>query len=131
MDTCERSLILTKDEAAARHVEAAVSAFESGDFDICITLAGAAEGMLSDRKGGDFFSYAKGKGSEKGLNPKDWIACLNLERDWLKHPTFQLPPQCEFGREEAAMMLMRAMSKLPTWSESMMRIKPVVEDCFR
>ncbi len=131
MDNCERPLILTKDEAAARHVEAAVSAFESGDFDICITLAGAAEEMLSDRQGSDFFSHAQRKGLEKGLNRVDWIACLNLERNWLKHPTLQLRPQCKFGPEEAAMMLLRAMTKLPTWSESMQRIKPIVENCLR
>ena len=131
MDTCKGSLVLTKNEAAGRHVEAAVSAFKSGDFDICITLAGAAEGMLSDRKDAGLFSYLEEKGSRKGLIKEEWISCLNLERDWLKHLTPQLAPQCEFGRDEAAMMLMRAMSLLSTWSESMEQIKPVVENCFR
>jgi hypothetical protein len=40
-------LSLTKIEAATRQTEAAIEAFVRGDFDIAITLAGAASANLS------------------------------------------------------------------------------------
>jgi len=46
MDIPERSLILTKAEAATRQVEGAIEALVRGHFDIAITLAGAAEDMI-------------------------------------------------------------------------------------
>src|SRR5260221_3875305 len=39
-------LTISKAEGASRQVEEAIKALERGDFDIAITLAGAAEGML-------------------------------------------------------------------------------------
>jgi hypothetical protein len=55
MEVPDRPLNLTKVEAAIRQVEAAIEALERGDFDVAITLAGAAEDMI-DRPG-SLFAY--------------------------------------------------------------------------
>jgi hypothetical protein len=55
MEAPDRPLNLTKVEAAIRQVEAAIEALERGDFDVAITLAGAAEDMI-DRPG-SLFAY--------------------------------------------------------------------------
>jgi hypothetical protein len=46
MEVPGKVLTISKLEGARRQVEEAIKALERGDFDIAITLAGAAEGML-------------------------------------------------------------------------------------
>ena len=46
MDPPRTQLRLSKEIAALRHIEAAINFLSSGSFDLAITLAGAAEGML-------------------------------------------------------------------------------------
>jgi hypothetical protein len=128
LKTVRPLLELTKAQAAARQVEAAIQAFELGDFDICITLAGAAEGMFSDRADGGFYSVAAARARDSGIDKKEWNAHLNRERDWLKHPTLQDAGQLSFRALDAALMLVRAMSKLEEWSLAMNKIKPVLID---
>jgi hypothetical protein len=47
MNVRDRPLKISKAEGASRQVEEAIKALERGDFDIAVTLAGAAEGMLA------------------------------------------------------------------------------------
>ncbi|MBO1903992.1 hypothetical protein KHP60_04495 [Microvirga sp. 3-52] len=124
MNVSNPPLTLSKADAARRQAEAAIIAFEQGHFDIAITLAGAAEGMLSHQKGEDLYSvmidHPKAK---EHFNKKDWNSILNLERDWLKHPTLELPDTWEFGARDASFMIARALSKLDSWSPKMDEFK--------
>ncbi len=114
MQIPDRPLTLTKTEAATRQVEAAIEAFKRGDFDIAITLVGAAEGMLN-RTGPHLFAYLcdhpKVQELDKG---KEWVPHLNLERDWLKHSNG--PQSLEVGASATAFMIARAASKLEHWT---------------
>ena len=119
-DVPETTLTLTKMEAAARQTEAAIEALIRGEFDIAITLAGAAEGMI-DRDGPHMFAYLRDSPRTSELDSKKWIAALNLERDWLKHSGG--PDSLSFERENAAYMIARAASKLEHWSPKMEAFK--------
>jgi hypothetical protein len=114
------SLSLTKVDGATRQTEAAIEAFARGDFDIAITLAGAAEGML-ERDGPHMFSFLRDSPRVKAVKVKDWIAALNVERDWLKHTSG--PVTLVFERGNAAFMIARAASKLEKWSPRMEEFK--------
>jgi hypothetical protein len=116
----EQSLTLTKTDGAGRQTEAAIEAFARGDFDIAITLAGAAEGML-ERDGPHMFSFMRDSHRARDIERKKWIAALNTERDWLKHTGG--PDALILERGHAAFMIARAASKLETWSPRMEEFK--------
>jgi predicted RNase H-like HicB family nuclease len=120
------SFTLTKDEAAVRQVNAAIEAFYRGSYDICITLAGAAEQIYSERKGTDLFSFFRNHPKTQELTSDEFKQALNDERDWLKHPTPNKAASCSFSSFEAAFMLIRAMSKLEHWSDQMNTVKPLL-----
>lgn len=80
-----RPLKVTKIEAATRQLEAAIDAFERGELDVAITLAGAAEGTI-ERTGLHLFAYLRDRTLKGVDHQKEWIPFLNFERDWLKHP---------------------------------------------
>ncbi len=117
---------LTKHRAAIRQVEAAIDAFTRGDFDICITLAGAAEGMFERRKGSDLHTGMMSDPRAKEFGVKEVNSNANMIRDWLKHDGLQHPPEIEIAPFEAAVMLVRAMTKLDGWTAKMDAIKPVI-----
>jgi len=114
------SLSLTLHEAASRQVDAAIDALQAGDYDVALTLAGAAEGMIA---GTDHHLFGWLKQHPKALqrfDKKEWISILNADRDWLKHggkPTMQI---CCV---DAAFMIARAMSKLEEWTPKMVAFK--------
>jgi hypothetical protein len=118
MEAPNTTLSLTKIEGATRQTNAAIEAFVCGHFDIAITLAGAAEGML-EREGPHMFPFLRDSPhiQDQDVKKKEWIAVLNLERDWLKHPGGTETLLIERGH--AAMMIARAASKLPTWNQRM------------
>jgi hypothetical protein len=116
----KKHLTLTKVMGATRQTDAAISAFARGDFDIAITLAGAAEGMIN-REGQHLFGVFRDSAGALEVEEKKWIATLNIERDWLKHPSG--PLELQLGREEAAMMIARTASKLEEWSPQMKEFK--------
>ena len=101
---------LTLTERATRQVEAAIDALARGDFDVALTLAGAAEGMIH-RDGYHLFVGLRDnpRAKEKFEKKKDWIAALNRERDWLKHGG---DDAMEIACLDAAIMIARAASKL-------------------
>jgi hypothetical protein len=107
------SVVLTKSEASRRHIEAAIKAFEEERFDVAITLAGAAEGMAPETTGPALFPFLLDhpRIAAEGVEKKDWIEALNVERNWLKHAGPNHAPTMEFDRSAAAYMLLRAIDK--------------------
>ena len=87
MQVPDAPLTLTKIEAATRQVECAVEALVRGHFDVAITLAGAAEGMIKGETPTSLFAYHRDspKRDEEGITEKELVSPLNKERDWLKH----------------------------------------------
>src|SRR5450759_2152120 len=116
MEPPKDNLTVTKIEAAARQTEAAIEAFARGDFDIAITLAGAAEGMI-ERDGPHMFFFLRDSPRVKHVPKKDWITVLNVERDWLKHHSG--PDTLVIEKEVASFMIARAASKLEKWTPRM------------
>jgi hypothetical protein len=122
MNVPENVITVTKEEAATRQTVAAIEALERGEFDIAITLAGAAEGMF-ERERVHLFSALRDSPKVKDIPRKEWIATLNLERDWLKHSGE--PERITLDTFSAAMMIARAASKLEEqeWTPPMERFK--------
>lgn len=120
------SLLLTKEQAAVRQIEAAIDAFRIGALDVCITLAGAAEGIFAHRKGSDLHTayMTDPRGIEFGR--KELNSLVNRERDWLKHTNDEQDPEIEIAEMDAAVMLVRAMTKLERWTPKMDAIKPIL-----
>jgi hypothetical protein len=94
----------------SRQVEEAIKALERGDFDIAVTLAGAAEEML-ERSDHHMWSFMLQSPQAAAFDEKkELVPFLNAQRNWLKHSgggdTMTLT------RAHAAFMITRAMSKL-------------------
>jgi hypothetical protein len=67
------SLHLSLVEAATRQIDAAIDALQSGQYDIAITLAGAAEGMI-ERDGSYMFVHLKNAPHVlEEFSQKEWI----------------------------------------------------------
>lgn len=114
------NLKITKTEAATRQIDRAIDALILGEFDIAITLAGAAEGMF-ERDGLYLFSYLVDSPKAKEFPKKEWINTLNHERDWLKHPSGN--SEIEIHPFVAANMIVRAATKMEKWSPKMDEFK--------
>ena len=94
-----------------RPIEAAIAAFERGLFDIAITLAGAAEGMTPDTAAPHLFTHLRDHPRVAEIAQKEWVATLNVERDWLKHSNPSQPAVTSFQRAAASIMITRAVTK--------------------
>jgi hypothetical protein len=119
-DVPQGSLNLSLIEAATRQTDAAIAALEQGMFDVAMTLAGAAEGMI-EREG--FHMFQSLRASPRALerfSQKEWTSILNMERDWLKHGG---AAEMTIDRASAAFMIARAMSKLDQWTPKMDEFK--------
>jgi hypothetical protein len=114
------SVRATKLGAAVRQLEAAIDAFERGDYAVAITLAGAAEGMLPTIPSQPLFESLRDH-PKAPLKGKPWVSVLNRERDWLKHPSEgAIGPVIEIDHIDTAVMLLRALARVPDpWSERM------------
>jgi hypothetical protein len=111
---------LSLTEAATRQTNAAIAALEQGMFDVAMTLAGAAEGMIK-RDGPHMFQGLRAHPRAlKRFSQKEWISMLNMERDWLKHGG---AAEMTIDRASAAFTIARAMSKLDLWSTAMDEFK--------
>ena len=108
------SFVLTKAEAALRHIEAAIAAFDRGLFDVAITLA-ALEGMAPNPPTASLFEAFRDHPqlATEGIERSEWIMFLNAERNWLKHTGTgpEHPLTMVFDQSSAAIMLVRAISK--------------------
>jgi hypothetical protein len=116
MEPPDDPLTLTKIQGATRQIDAAIDAFVRGDFDIAITLAGAAEGMI-ERDGLHMFAFLRDSPRVQDVKKADWISTLNLELYWLKHPSG--PDTLQIERADAAFVIARAASKLEKWTPQM------------
>jgi|SoimicMinimDraft_9_1059737.scaffolds.fasta_scaffold82820_1 hypothetical protein len=113
-------IFLTLEKAAVRQIDAAIDALEAGLFDVALTLAGAAEGMI-DRAGLHMFAELnKSRQALERFTQKEWISILNMERDWLKHGG---QPHMEIHCSTAAFMIARAASKVENWSPRIVEFK--------
>jgi hypothetical protein len=110
-DVPAKPLVLTKEQGATRQTLAAIEAFFRGDFDVAITLAGAAEGMI-ERDGPHLRKFMLEHPSVAEFPRKKVNATINAERDWLKHGG---PEPVQIQRAAAAFMIVRAASKLDDW----------------
>jgi hypothetical protein len=112
----DRPLHLTKEKAAARQAHMAVLALSAGDYDAAVTLAGAADEMLSGDPSLEVTSAAltPPPGAED-LAPYKWKEIVNLERNWLKHKTDvdKIPPEITLDLDNAPFYVFRAIRKLP------------------
>ncbi|SFH69716.1 hypothetical protein [Bradyrhizobium sp. cf659] len=115
-------LNLTIAEAASRQIDAAIDALQRGDFDVALTLAGAAEGMIK-RDGPHMFAWLRDhpKAAEHFQSKKKWIDVLNREYYWLKHSGEET---MEIDCATAVFMIARAMTKLDAWTPKMDAFKP-------
>ena len=115
------SLSLTLHEAASRQVDAAIDALKAGDYDVALTLPGAAEGLIERKTGHYMFGWLKQhpRAMER-FDQKQWIGILNSERDWLKHDG---QPAMQICCADAAFMIARAASKLEDWTPKMVAFK--------
>ncbi len=114
------TLSLTLHEAASRQVDAAIDALQAGDFDVALTLAGAAEGMI-ERIGHHMMGWLiQHPEALERFKKKEWISILNSERDWLKHGG---QPAMQIECAGAAFMIARAASKLEEWTPKMVAFK--------
>ena len=115
------ALRLTTVDAANRQCNAAMKSFWKGHFDVAITLAGAAEGIL-ERDDVHLFSYLRDheRIAQLDITKKKWISTLNVERDWLKHGG---SPEMTITQFSAVIMIARAMSKIETWTPKMEEFK--------
>jgi hypothetical protein len=126
MDIPDHSLTITKAEGAARQVEEAIRALQRGDLDVAITLSGAAEGML-ERSGPHYWLYANERSKAAGFDEQELVKTLNAELYWLKHVTPAGPESLALTRQQAAWMIVRAMTKLKAWSPVMFEFKAWVK----
>ena len=116
MEVPNSTLTLTKAEAATRQVEAAIEALLQGRFDVAVTLAGAAEGMI-EKEGLTLYNLLMGNPKIQHLPRKLVNSHLNQVRDWLKHTSG--PPTMNVRRADAAEMIARAATKLDSscWTQ--------------
>ena len=105
----DEPLTLTKPEAARRQVEGAIQAL-GVHFNIAITLAGAAEGMIDQPD--NLFAYHRDhpRAKELGIQKQELLDHLNAERNWLKHKSG--PESMTFTLYSAAFMIARAVTAL-------------------
>ena len=103
-------LHLSKREAAERHIEAAVKFWHSGDFDLAITLAGAADGMTKGER--EETMYARLIALRPSHLSKETARNnLNASRNWLKHDATYLPASRPFTYFESGFHIMLAADK--------------------
>jgi hypothetical protein len=97
MDVPDQVLTISRADGARRQVDEAIKAVERGDFDIAITLAGAAEGMF-ETTGQDLWATVHKRAQAEGIPRKDLTEDLNNARNWLKHTTPGDPDEYSFER---------------------------------
>jgi hypothetical protein len=105
----EKILVLSKREAAIRQIDSAIEAFHRGDFDIAITLAGAADGMKKTEPEDLFQKILELR--PPTVERKRAIANLNSARDWLKHVSVEQSDQRGFTFLDSGFFILLAAHK--------------------
>lgn len=110
----EHSLMLSKEDAAYRQIQVSISSFYAGDYDIAITLAGAAEDLFVGDPDVELSNaLLKNKSAVDKFGYQNWKQTVNYERNWLKHRTPDLPDNLTLTLDITAFYIYRAMRKLP------------------
>jgi hypothetical protein len=101
---------VSKVDAARSQLESEIKRYDESDWIGAITLAGAAEEILPKRDGKDLFTIAE---SAAAGDEEQMIALkrLNFVRNWLKHSGDDHPKTIEIERTDAALMIVRAMTR--------------------
>jgi hypothetical protein len=118
MDVPNHVLTISKSEGASRQVDEAINALQRGDFDIAITLSGAAEGMF-ESPGQDLWAAMLEKAQAAKIPRKDITEDLNNARNWLKHTGGS--DDYAFDSYLAKEMILRAIGKIEreSWTPRM------------
>ncbi|QIA21496.1 hypothetical protein [Mesorhizobium sp. AA22] len=117
-----RVYTVTKQEAAAQQIEAAILAFHAGYFAVTITLAGAAEDMASGKPNG-LWESIRDNPNRRFEDRTKWIDRLNETRNWLKHEKPNLEQSRNLVAFEAGLFILRAMDKWEPWTPPMIAFK--------
>jgi hypothetical protein len=93
-----------------------------GELDCAITLAAAAEGMLTTNDDRYLFRQLRSRSEATDID-------FNLVVNWLKHP--EGPDQLHIGRFEAAAVIARAITKfLATYHQSTLRFEGFLRKAY-
>ena len=103
--------VLTKRDAAEAQIKAAIRCYNEQDLISAVTLAGAAEECFPGGAEDGLFGHALAAGEKRGLVQKEASDTLNLLRNWAKHSGGDLSDIMEFQHVEAALMIVRAITK--------------------
>jgi hypothetical protein len=103
--------IVTKEDAAKAQLERAIKCYRERDWICALTLAGAAEEILPRGKTLDLFVAVVTSLGRHGLEKKLAITVFNSKRNWLKHATESDPGPKKIGPADAAIMIVRAMTR--------------------
>lgn len=107
----EPTLVLSKCEAAEIQIKASVRCYEIQDWLSSVTLAGAAECCLPKVEEKHLFAIAKDVGKRRGIESNELIKLLNEKRDWAKHNGEDHKKFTEYCKTDAAIMIVRAITK--------------------
>jgi hypothetical protein len=102
--------MVTKKQAALRHINAAILHFHAREYECAITLIGAAEDLIGNVNSVHLWEVLKNERPD-GHSEKEWATILNATRDWLKHATAQLGDEREITQFEAMIIIFRAVYK--------------------
>lgn len=105
------SLLISKVDAARAQLECAIRLYDEDDWVCALTLAGAAEEVLPPGEAPDVFSSIARQALAKNITPKSARDSANEARNWLKHSGDDHPPSIEIGETDAALMIVRAMTR--------------------
>jgi|SRR5262249_2173950 len=110
----------TKKLSAPRQICAAIEHFHKKDYECAITLAGAAEGQVKEKKKNHLFRLIL-----KSFSSDEANAYIH----WLKHPSG--PDKAEITEQEVVITIIRAIQKfVSTYGESHARFETFSEWCI-
>lgn len=119
---------VSKKDAAMRQIHAAIRMAREEEYESAVTLANAAEGMLSGGEPNHFYEQLKAFRPDDVTDAKGWANWLNETAHWLKHPTPQLESERVVFEYETWIMVMRAISKYYwTFHENTKEMRDFVE----
>jgi len=103
---------VSKKEAAQRQIHAAIELLRTkNEYECAITLANAAEGMLSGGEPRHLFEKFKERRPQDMGSEREFTNWLNETAYWLKHATEHLEDELIITEYESWVMVARAVSK--------------------
>src|SRR5947209_7379265 len=99
----------SKQLAAQRQIDAAITHFEAGEFECAITLCCAGEGMLPEPLNSETLLQRLIRVGKESLSPDYPKDDFNYEANWLKHGNG--PDEWDITELDVKLWLQRAISK--------------------